>query len=103
MYEPGSAAGFDLDALIDIFRFRKNKQNLVFQKRLMQEEEDKYVNYKFNSTLLKRVTGLTGAALDKYKMMYRPSYDFLLTSTELEFYEYIINTAKKFKLQEGLN
>ena len=77
--------------------------NQAFQQRLLAEEEDKYVNYKFNSTLLKRVTGLTGVLLDKYKMIYKPSYEFLITATELEFYEYILNTSNKFKKQENIN
>lgn len=103
MYDEGSAAGFDLDALINIFSFRKNKQNLAFQKRLLQEEEDKYVNYKFNTILLNRITGLSGLALEKYKLLYRPTYGFVVTATELEFYEYILSTANTFKKQEGLN
>ena len=90
-----------MSKLINIFRFRKNRQNLAFQNRLIAEEEEKYVNYKFNSTLLKRVTGLSGAPLDKYKSMYRPSYEFLITASELAFYEYILNTADKFKKEEG--
>ncbi|MDB5222418.1 MAG: hypothetical protein JWN83_1085 [Chitinophagaceae bacterium] len=102
-YTPGSPPGLDVNELINIFHFRRNKMNLVFQKRLIEEEEDKYINYKFNSTLLKRVTGLTGVLLDKYKMQYRPSYEFIITATELEFYEYILNTSGKFKKQEGLN
>jgi hypothetical protein len=102
-YTPGSPPGLDIDQLINIFRFKRNKMNLIFQKRLEQEEEDKYVNYKFNSKLLKRVTGLTGVLLDKYKLQYRPSYEFIITATELEFYEYILNTADKFKKQEGVN
>ena len=77
--------------------------NLAFQKRLLEEEQDKYVNYKFNKTLLKRVTGLTGVLLDKYKMQYNPSYEFIVTATDLEFYEYILKTADTFKKQEGLN
>lgn len=102
-YTPGSPPGLDIDELINIFRFRRNKMNHVFQKRLVAEEEDKYVSYKFNNTLLKRVTGLTGILLDKYKMQYKPSYEFLITATELEFYEYILSTANKFKKQEGIN
>ena len=70
---------------------------------MIEEEEDKYINYKFNSTLLKRVTGLSGALLDKYKMQYKPSYEFIVTATELEFYEYILSTASTFKKQEGIN
>jgi hypothetical protein len=101
-YTPGSPPGLDVNELINMFRFRRNKHQLAFQKRLVEAEEDKYINYKFNSTLLKRVTGLTGPLLDKYKLVYRPAFEFLITATELEFYEYILNTAKKFKKQEGL-
>lgn len=100
---PGTPPGLDINELINVFRFRRNKQNLAFQKRLMEEEEDKFVNYKFNSTLLKRVTGLTGVSLDKYKMLYKPTYEFVASATELEFYEYILGTAGKFKMKEGLN
>jgi len=102
-FTPGSPAGINLDDLINIFRFRRNKMNLIFQKRLAEEEEDSYVNYKFNNALLKRVTGLSGPMLEKYKKSYTPSYEFIVTATELEFYEYILNTADKFKKQEGLN
>lgn len=101
-YTPGSPPGLDINELINIFRFRRNKMNLAFQKRLVLEEEDKYINYRFNAALLKRITGLTGIALEKYKLQYRPSYEFLITTPELEFYEYIINTSNRFKKQEGL-
>ena len=102
-YTPGSPPGLDIGELINIFRFRRNKMNAAFQKRLLQEEKDKYVNYKFSNTLLKRVTGLSGTSLTKYKMKYQPSYYFVTTATELEFYEYILSTAATFKKQEGLN
>ena len=99
----GSPPGLDVDELINMFRFRRNKQNLAFQKRLLAEEEEKYINYRFNSTLLKRVTGLSGELLEKYKFRYRPSYEFLVTATELEFYQYVLTTAAKFKTEEGIN
>jgi hypothetical protein len=99
---PGTPPGLDINELINMFRFRRNKMNQVFQERLLAEEEEKYINYKFNSILIKRVTGLTGASLDKYKLMYKPTYEFLITASELEFYEYILNTSDRFKKQEGL-
>lgn len=100
---PGSPPGLDLDELISIFRFRRNKMTLQIQQRLMAEEEDKYVDYRFSKTLLKRVTGLSGSSLDKYRFLYRPTYEFVALATELEFYEYILKTAAVFKKQEGLN
>lgn len=96
-YTPGSSAGVDLDELINIFRFRRNKQQLRFHQRLVEQEQERYVDYRFNTKFLKRVTGLSGPALEKYKTEYRPSYQFITSITELEFYEYINNTAAKFK------
>ncbi|MEO6329013.1 MAG: hypothetical protein ABIO55_08780 [Ginsengibacter sp.] len=101
-YTPGSSAGFDLDELINIFRFRRNKQHLQFQKRLIEQEEDRYVGYRFSTKFLKRVTGLSGQFLEKYRIEYRPSYEFITSITELEFYEYINYTSNKFKKDEGL-
>ncbi|MDQ6890304.1 MAG: hypothetical protein M3Z56_08525 [Bacteroidota bacterium] len=102
-YEPGGPAGFDLDELIGIFQFKKNKQNLAFQKRLIEDEQDRYVDYRFNSKTITRITGLRGDTLLRYKKLYRPSYFFVTTSSLTEFYEYILNTSYAFKKQEEIN
>jgi len=101
-YTPGSSAGFDLDELINIFRFRRNKQHLQFQKRLIEQEQDRYVDYKFSKRFLKRVTGLDSSYLEKYMKEYRPTYEFITTITELQFYEYITLTSEKFKREEDI-
>ena len=101
-YEPGAAAGLDLDQLIGIFQFKKNKQNLAFQRRLVDEEQDRYVNYRFSSKVINRITGLSGDTLTKYKNLYRPSYLFVMSSTLPEFYQYILNTSYAFKREEGI-
>lgn len=101
-YELGGPAGFDLDELIGIFQFKKNKQNLAFQKRLMNDEQDRFVDYRFSSKTISRITGLTGDTLTKYKKLYRPSYFFVVNSTLTEFYQYILNTSYAFKKQEGI-
>ena len=36
------------------------------------------------------------------KIEYRPSYEFITSVSEVEFYEYIIITSEKFKKDEGL-
>ncbi|MDQ6761986.1 MAG: carboxypeptidase-like regulatory domain-containing protein [Bacteroidota bacterium] len=101
-YEPGAAAGLDLDQLIGIFQFRKNKQNLAFQKRLEEQEQDRYVDYRFSSKVINRVTGLSGDTLTRYKKMYRPNYYFVVSSTLAQFYEYILSTSYAFKREEGI-
>ena len=99
---PGEPAGLDMDELINIFHFRKNKQNLAFQKRLVEDEQDRYVDYRFNAALIHRITGLGGDTLVRYKKLYRPSYYFVVSSTLARFYEYILNTSYIFKKEEGI-
>ena len=101
-YEPGGPAGLDLDALIGMFQFRKNKENLAFQKRLFQDEEDRYVDYRFSGKTITRITGLTGDTLVQYQKLYRPSYFFVVNSSLAQFYEYILNTSYAFKKQQGI-
>ena len=53
-YIPGSVTvGLDLDALINVFRFRKNRQMLSFQNRLKKEEQDKYIDHRYSIRLTK--------------------------------------------------
>ena len=101
-FEPGGPAGLDLDALIGMFNVSKKRENLAFQKRLIEDEEDKYVDYRFNSKLLHRITGLSGDTLARYKQLYMPSYEFASSSTLAEFYQYILNTSYAFKKEQGI-
>ncbi len=99
---PDEPPGLDIDALVNMFHFRKNKQNLAFQRRLVEDEQDRYVDYRFNSKLIHRITGLGGDTLAKYKKIYRPSYSFIVSCTLTEFYEYLLNTSYAFKKEEGI-
>lgn len=101
-YDPGGTAGLDLDALVKSFRFRKNKQDRAFRNLLIQEEQEKYVDYRFSSKTISRITGLKGEELEKYKKVYRPSYYFVANSTLVQFYEYILKTSYDFKAIEGI-
>ena len=101
-FEPGGAAGVDLDALIEMFNRRKRRENLAFQNRLIQNEQDSYVKYRFSPKVIHRVTGLSGDTLTRYIKLYMPSYQFIVSSTLAEFYQYILNTSYAFKKEEGI-
>lgn len=101
-YDPGGAAGLDLDALIGMFQFRKNKEQLAFRNFLLQEEQDRYVDYRFSPKTITRITGLTGDTLEQYRKLYRPSYYFVVNSSLTQFYTYILNTSYAFKKQQGI-
>jgi hypothetical protein len=93
----GGAVGFDLDEIINMFRFRRNRSMLSFQQRLLMEEEDKFIDHRFNKALVRRLTLLDGSELDNFMQLYRPSYSFTRFAGEYEFQLYIKNAAGRFR------
>ena len=92
----GLGAGFDLDAIIGMFQFNKNRRMLAFQKRLILEEQEKFVDHRFTQYLVKKITHLTSPELDSFMVKYRPSYYFTKTSSDYDFEEYIKLASKDF-------
>lgn len=86
---PGGGVGLDLDEFINMFRFRHNRRMLAFQRRLVQEEQDKAIDHRFTPALTRKITGLTGDSLITFMKLYRPSYEFTQFSNQYEFLEYI--------------
>ena len=89
--------GLDLDALINMFRFSRNRRMLAFQRRLVEEEHDKYVDHRFNRSIVKKITHLEGDEVDSFMVRYRPSYEFTVISSDYEFYDYIKLAYKEYK------
>lgn len=86
---PGGGVGLDLDEFIRMFQFRRNKRMLAFQNRLLEEEEDRYIDHRFSRALVIKLTGLRGEELNNYMKIYRPTLEFVETSTDYEFQDYI--------------
>jgi hypothetical protein len=94
---PGGGVGADVDELINIFRFKRNKRLKAFQRRLEYQEQEKYVAYRFNKTFVKRITGLEGILLDTFLVWYKPSYEFARKSNEIDFNQYVLNAFYQFQ------
>ena len=92
-----TGAGIDIQELIRVFQFRKNKSMEKFRERLLQQEKDKFVDHRFNKALVRRLTGLEGDALTRFMIYKRPSYEFTLFSTEYDFQYFIKNAGEEFK------
>jgi hypothetical protein len=86
---PSGGVGMDLDAFIEMFQFRKNKRMLAFQKRLLQEEEERYIDHRFSRALVIKLTRLHGEELNTFMKIYRPPVEFVELSTDYEFQDYI--------------
>jgi len=91
-------AGADLDELINIFRFKRNKRLHKFQVRLEEMEKEKYVSYRFNKTMVKRITNLEGDQLDSFMVKYRPTYEFVSTVDQLTFNQFVLDASYQFKM-----
>ncbi|MGZ5286514.1 MAG: hypothetical protein ACXWV0_05535 [Flavisolibacter sp.] len=89
-------AGIDIQELIRLFQFRKNKATLKFQARLMEQEREKFVSHRFSKGLVIRITGLEGEALDNFMALYRPDYEFTAAATDYMFHMYIKVACQKY-------
>ncbi|HXB91038.1 MAG TPA: carboxypeptidase-like regulatory domain-containing protein [Puia sp.] len=85
----GLGVGIDLDELINMFRFQRTRRILAFQHRLLDEEQDKFIDYRFSPSVVLKITHLTGDELDTFMIRYRPSYEFCKKSTDYDLYDYI--------------
>ena len=79
-----------------MFQFNKNRRTLAFQRRLILEEQDKYIDHRFTQYLAKKITHLSSPELDSFMVKYRPSYYFTRSSSDYDFEEYIKLAGKDF-------
>jgi hypothetical protein len=92
-----NGAGIDLDELIRVFQFKRNRSMEKFRERLLQEERDKYVDHRFSKLLVHRLTGLEGKELDDFMQKYRPPYEFAITAGDYDFQLYIKKAYEEYK------
>ncbi len=96
-YVPGSVtAGLDLDEIINSFRFKRNRQMLAFQQRLLQDEEDKYIDHRYTRYLVKKLTGLDDKELEDFMNFYRPTYEEVQAMNDIELGYYIEQCYKNY-------
>lgn len=80
-------SGFDLDAIVGAFRFRHIKNMEKLQQFLLEKEQQNYVDYRFNKRLVRRITLLDSAELEKFMKIYRPAYEFASTTSDYDFHK----------------
>jgi hypothetical protein len=94
----GLGAGFDLDELINVFRFQRTRRIQAFQGRLLDEEQDKFVDHRFSKYVVKKITHINNdAQLDSFMARYRPSYEFCKRADEYDFFEYVKLAYQQYK------
>jgi hypothetical protein len=96
-----TGAGIDIDELIRAFQFRKNRNMVRFQERLLQQEKDKFIDHRFNKALVRRLTNLSDEELDRFMVLYRPDYEFTLYSNDYDFQLYIKEAYQRYIKQKS--
>jgi len=97
----GAAMGFDLDEIIRMFQFRKNKSSASFKERLLQEEREKFVDHRFNKALVLRLTGLIAEERDSFMVWCRPTYEMCLYTSDYDFQFFVKKCYEAYKLKKS--
>jgi hypothetical protein len=96
-----SGVGFDLDEIIRLFQFRKNRSMEHFRQRLEQEERDKFIDHRFTKGLVKRLTGIVKEEeLTDFMKKYRPTYEFAAGTSDYDFQFFIKIAYDEYKKQQ---
>ncbi len=97
-YNPGGlTVGFDLDAIINMFRTKHNRSILTLQARLVQQEHDKYVDHRFSKQFVRKITHLPSPELDSFMKRYRPEYEVVTALNDLELGYYIQQCFEQYQ------
>jgi hypothetical protein len=94
----GAGVGFDVQEIIRLFQFRKNRSMERFRERLEEEERDKFVDRRFSRGLVKRLTGITAEEeLLDFMRKYRPTFEFTTGTSDYEFQYFIKIAYQEYK------
>lgn len=97
-YSPGGlTVGFDINEIINMFRFKRTASLLNLQRRLLMQEQDKYVDSRFTKPFVRKITKLTSPDLDSFMVRYRPEYETLLRLNDLELGYMIGKNYEQFR------
>ena len=101
-YNPGGlTTGFDLDEIINMFRFKRNRSILSLQKRLIEQEHEKYVSNRYSKQFVRKVTKLQSPELDTFMNRYRPDYESVQKMNDLELGYFIQKMYEHYRSVKG--
>lgn len=91
-----SGAGLSIDALYSILS-REGKNARYLQEIIERDYQDDIIDYRFTPELVSANTGLKAGELDDFMQQYRPSYYFILNSSDYELALYIRSSYQKYR------
>ena len=110
VYDHGSVARLEKDrkgadgvgANIDLFKkgSSADQQRERLKKRLIKEEQEYYIDSRYNKEYIARLTHLQGDSLVKFVAQYRPTYDYCRKAATVDILVFISDNIKKFRKGE---
>ena len=92
---PGDGAGISIDAIYDAFsRSGRNAKHL--REEIQNDYYQNVIDYRYNRTLVNRITGLTDGQLTIFMQRYRPGYWFAANASDYDFVSYIKANYKRY-------
>jgi hypothetical protein len=105
IYDHGSERRFEQDrkgdgvgVSMNIFRNTSTeaKQRERLEKRLLREEQDYYVDFRYNKEYVAKITHLQGDSLKAFMKKFRPSYDYCRKAATVDILVYINDCYKQY-------
>jgi len=92
---PGDGPGLSFSPIGYYSKGEVSKRRL--KKRLKQEEEDYYIDYRFPRAKVSMLTGLRGDSLDMFMIRFRPTYRWCRTANTMDILLYINDKVVLFR------
>lgn len=82
------------------FKTDEDKQKERLKKRLDQEEQEFYIDFRFSKEYVTRLTHFKGDSLQQYMKTYRPTYSFCRDASSVDMLLYVNDTMKEYKKED---
>ena len=98
-------SGDGVGVTMNIFRnaSKEDQDREKLKKRLMREEEEHYVDFRYSREYVARLTRLKGDSLQQFMMHFRPTYDYCRKAASVDIIVYVNDSFKKFMKREEEN
>lgn len=96
----GAGVGVDLNELANVFRFRHNRNRKFLQRWLIKEEQEAYIDYRFNRGFIRKLTSLDGDELEEMMKYCRPDYEVVAIMNDADLGMYILDCFKDYKAKK---
>lgn len=89
--------GININQLQKALSFKSNKQSDAFKKRLINYEQDKFIDQRFTRELVANLTGLDGDSLRYFMDHHRPSFEFAREASQYDLLLFIKQSAEQYR------